>query len=68
MAGLDPAIYAFATHWIGAPDRLDHRVKPGDDAFKRGDQRRHNRFLQTGQQWVRPGNDEKREAFELDLK
>jgi hypothetical protein len=29
MAGLDPAIYAFATHWIGAPDGVDHQVKPG---------------------------------------
>jgi hypothetical protein len=34
MAGLDPAIYVFATHWIGAPDGVDHRVKPGDDDFQ----------------------------------
>jgi hypothetical protein len=34
MAGLDPAIYAFATHWIDAPDVMDHRVKPGDDDFQ----------------------------------
>jgi hypothetical protein len=31
MAGLDPAIYAFATHRIGAADGVDHRVTPGDD-------------------------------------
>ena len=31
MAGLDPAIYAFATHRIGAADGMDHRVTPGDD-------------------------------------
>ena len=34
MAGLDPAIYAFAAHWFGAPDDVDHRVKPGDDEFQ----------------------------------
>jgi hypothetical protein len=34
MAGLDPAIYAFATHRIDAPDGVDHRVKPGDDDFQ----------------------------------
>jgi hypothetical protein len=45
MAGLDPAIYACATPWIDASDGVDHRVKPGDDDFKRGDQRRHNRLL-----------------------
>jgi hypothetical protein len=31
MAVLDPAIHAFATYWISAPDGVDHRVKPGDD-------------------------------------
>jgi len=31
--GLDPAIYAFATHWIDAPEGVDHRVKLGDDDF-----------------------------------
>jgi hypothetical protein len=30
MAGLDPAIHAFA-YWIGRPKGVDHRVKPGDD-------------------------------------
>ena len=34
MAGLDPAIYAFATHRIGAADGVDHRVTPGDDDFQ----------------------------------
>ena len=33
MARLDPAIYAFATHWIGAPDGVNYRVKPGYDDF-----------------------------------
>jgi hypothetical protein len=33
MAGLDPAIYALATHRIGAADGVDNRVKPGDDEF-----------------------------------
>jgi hypothetical protein len=31
MAGLDPAIHAFATTWIEAGKGVDHRVKPGDD-------------------------------------
>jgi hypothetical protein len=26
MAGLDPAIYACATHWIDASDGVDHRL------------------------------------------
>jgi hypothetical protein len=34
MAGLDPAIHAFATYWIGAPEGVDHRVKPDDDDFQ----------------------------------
>jgi hypothetical protein len=33
MAGLDPAICAFATYWIGTLEGVDHRVKPGDDDF-----------------------------------
>jgi hypothetical protein len=33
MAGLDPAICAFATYWIGTPEGVDHRVKRGDDDF-----------------------------------
>jgi hypothetical protein len=33
MAGLDPAIYGFGAYWIGAPEDVDHRVKPGDDDF-----------------------------------
>jgi hypothetical protein len=33
MAGLDPAIYAFVTHWIDVPEGVDHRFKPGDDDF-----------------------------------
>jgi hypothetical protein len=35
-SGPDPAIHAFATFWIGAPEGVDHRVKPGDDALASG--------------------------------
>jgi len=42
MAELDPAIHAFATYWIRAPEGVDHRVKPGDDDFYRNDQQRHS--------------------------
>jgi hypothetical protein len=28
MARLDPAIYAFATHWIGAPDGVNLGSSP----------------------------------------
>jgi len=28
-------IYAYSTDWIGAPEGVDHRVKPGDDDFNR---------------------------------
>jgi hypothetical protein len=31
MAGLDPAIHAFAPSWIEPQKVVDHRVKPGDD-------------------------------------
>jgi hypothetical protein len=31
MAGLDPAIHAFATACIEPKEVVDHRVKPGDD-------------------------------------
>jgi hypothetical protein len=33
MAGLDPAIPAISTEWVGAKEGKDHRVKPGDDDF-----------------------------------
>jgi hypothetical protein len=33
MAGLDPAIHAFATCWIGTTEGVDHQIKPGDDDF-----------------------------------
>jgi hypothetical protein len=57
MAGLDPAIYAFATTgsarrtaWItGSSPVMTTKTR---------DQRRHNRFLQTGQQWVKSGHSE----------
>jgi hypothetical protein len=33
MAGLDPAIHAFANSF-DRPEGVDHRVKPGDDDFQ----------------------------------
>jgi hypothetical protein len=30
MAGLDPAIHAFAIYRIGSPEGVNHRVTPGD--------------------------------------
>jgi len=45
MAGLGPAIYAFAAHWIGRRTAWITGSSPVMTTFKRGDQRRHNRFL-----------------------